>query len=102
MNKAKILTVDINGNMVRNTQRHSGRVYNEIEPCDFTDELRLVKVGWQNSGVYYEFKGSECNTYYMSQQEFDRYLEMNEVKIYGNFEFLKQGAIQSIGYVKGE
>lgn len=86
--------------MVRNTNYINKNDYKEVDPYTFQDELKLVRVGWQNSGAYFEFEGSEGDKYYMSQPEFEYYLQTNDIKLYGHFEFLKQGTIQSIGLVR--
>lgn len=99
MNKAK--KVLFNGkDMVRKTDSHRyGNDYHEENNFIFTDELRITRLGWQNSGCYIELESPSGNKLYMSHQEFNKLLESKDVKVTGTFEFLKQGTVQSIGLV---
>lgn len=103
MNKAK-KTIFNGMDMVRKTNHADMKVCKEMDTQDFTfkDELRLIRIGWQNSGCYIELEGSKGNKIYMSHSQFNNLLENKEVKIDGEFEFLKQGTIQSIGLIKGD
>lgn len=96
MNKAKKVKVDENGNMIRNCKYKSGT---EIEPYIYDGKLTIKGVGWQNSGVYFILDGEDGKKYYMSDVEFKNYIKKKELIIDGQFEFLKQGVIQSIGLV---
>lgn len=100
MNKAK--KVLFNGkDMVRKTDSVIyGNEYSWKNAFSFTDELKITRLGWQNSGCYIELENLEGNKLYMSHQEFNKLLENKDVKISGTFEFLKQGTIQSLGLVK--
>lgn len=102
MNKAK--KVLFNGkDMVRKTDSpRYGEEYHEEDSFIFVDELKIKRLGWQNSGCYIELEIPNGNKLYMSHQEFNKLLENKEVKIMGTFEFLKQGTVQSIGLVKEE
>lgn len=101
MNKAKV-TIFNGKDMVRKTNYADMKVCREMDTQDFIfkDELRLIRIGWQNCGCYLELEGSKGNKLYMSHSQFNDLLESKDVKIYGEFEFLKQGTVQSIGLIK--
>jgi hypothetical protein len=96
MNKAKKVKVNENGDMIRNCKYESGT---EIETYIYDGKLTIKSVGWQNSGVYFILNGEDDKQYYMSNVEFKNYIKKKELIIDGQFEFLKQGVIQSIGLV---
>ena len=100
MNKAKRVYIDKDGNMCRQKERYECK---EIEPFIVKGKLKLANIGWQNSGVYFAFKAEDGKMYFMSQGEFEKYIKRHEVVIDGEFEFLQQGRIYSIGeIVNGE
>lgn len=101
MNKAK-KTIFHGQDMVRKTNHADMKTCKEWDTQDFTfkDDLRLIRIGWQNSGCYLELEGSKGNKLYMSHSQFNKLLELKDIEISGSFEFLKQGTIQSIGLVK--
>lgn len=99
MNKAKNVIFNSDG-MVRQTRNADMNTCYEEDSYVFQDELKLIKACWQNSGCYFELEGSEGNKLYMSHSQFNELLEKKDIKVYGKFEFLKQGTIQSIGLIK--
>lgn len=96
MNKAKKVYIDKDGNMCRQKERHECK---EVEPFTIKGKLKLVHIALQNFGVYFIFKAEDEKIYYMSQTEFEKYIKRHEVVIEGEFEFLQQGRIYSIGEV---
>ncbi len=99
MNKAKELICDLNGDMYRNTRYiHKDNILKcNVEGFKFDAKFRIKRVGWQNSGVYFELEDKDNKIMYMSDCEFIKYIEKNDLCLEGTFEFLKQGTIQSLG-----
>lgn len=103
MNKAKKVYVysdgKINGSMVRDFSRYK-KSLQTIDPYIYRGKLRLHDICSLNNGSYFVFNGEDGKQYYMTDNEFNKYLRYNNVFIDGNFEFLQQGSIQSIGGVR--
>lgn len=100
MNIAKTVYFDDNGNMIRDT-RYKDKT-NLIKKSNevFNSELTLVRVGWQNNGSYFEFRDSDGKEFYMSENEFQNYLDTHEIVIQDDFTFYQQGTIFSLGMCK--
>ena len=97
MNKARTVIFDKNGNMVRKTNYCSAESRVEKPNETLNSELQLVRVGWQNSGAYFELRDADGHEYYMSHGEFQKYLDQHKVILQDDFTYYKQGTIQSIG-----
>ncbi len=86
MNKANRVFIDKDGNMCR---QKVGYGCKEVEPFTIKGKFKLANIGWQNSGVYFVFKAEDEKIYFMSQTEFEKYIERHEIVIDGEFEFLQ-------------
>lgn len=96
MNKAKKYYVDNDGNMIGYTRYHRQEKI-EMQPEMFHAKLQIKRVGWLNSGFYFELEDENGKTYCMNDVLFRKYIEKNDVFIEGDWQFYQQGTAFSIG-----
>ena len=105
MNKAKVVYYDKDGDMVKSTlyKNKDKLIKSEIAPnTTITKKLKLIGLGWLNSGVTFWFADETGRRYPMSDNVLIDYLDDNPID-FGErtFEFLQQGHVYSIGFVEG-
>lgn len=97
MKKAKRYYVDGRGNMIGYTRDYFGDKV-EMPAETFHSKLKIVGVGWLNSGVCFGLKDENGKTYNMNDVMFEKYIKQNDVFIEGDFDFYQQGTSFSIGH----
>lgn len=104
-NRAKTVYYDKNGNMIKNTnyKDKSKLIKSEIEPGSIVRKkgMKLVDLGWLNSGLTFWFADENGRQYPMTDSVFMNYLEDNPIE-FGDMdiEFLQRGSVYSIGFVE--
>ena len=104
-NRAKTVYYDKNGNMIKNTnyKDKSKLIKSEIEPGSIVRKkgMKLVDLGWLNSGLTFWFADENGRQYPMTDSVFMNYLEDNPIE-FGDIdiEFLQRGSVYSIGFVE--
>lgn len=104
-NRAKTVYYDKNGNMIKNTnyKDKSKLIKSEIEPGSIVrkKDIKLVDLGWLNSGLTFWFADENGRQYPMTDSVFMNYLEDNPIE-FGDMdiEFLQRGSVYSIGFVE--
>ena len=96
MNIAKKYYVDENGNMIGYMRYKNGK---EIEkPAEpFHAKLRILMIGWLNSGFNIVLQDENGKMYNMNDVMFKDYISKNDVFIEGDWGFYQQGTSYSIG-----
>jgi hypothetical protein len=100
MRKAKVLYLDENFDMVRNKkgvkiENNFTLIRNPDEQCD----LKLVDIGYQNSGSFYIFEDNEGHKYYMSSGLFKEYIRRKPIEFKDvEWDVYQQGTIYSIHF----
>lgn len=96
MNTTKKYYVDKNGNMIGYTRYCSA---DKIEmPAElFHAKLRIVRVGWLNSGFCLELQDENGKTYNMNDVMFREYIAQKDLYLDGDWNFYQQGISFSIG-----
>lgn len=102
MNKAKTYYADNNGNMIHNTKDNYLRWdkpvgKNKISAIPFHAKLKLVRLGWINSGTLFYFEDENGKSYVMNDKMFSDYITENDLYVEGDWEFYQQGCCYSIG-----
>lgn len=108
-NRAKTVYYDKNGNMIKNTNGYginkNSLIKSEIKPGAVVHKrgMKLVDLGWLNSGLTFWFADENGRRYPMTDSVFMNYLEDNPIE-FGDvdIQFLQRGSVYSIGFVKGE
>lgn len=97
MNKAKKYYVDNDGNMIGYARFRylDSKIEMSAEP--FHARLKIVKIGWLNSGCYFELQDKNGKTYNMNDVMLRKYIEKNDVYLEGDWQFYQQGTSYSIG-----
>lgn len=104
-NRAKTVYYDKNGDMIKNTnyKDKSKLIKSEIEPGSIVRKkgMKLVDLGWLNSGLTFWFADENGRQYPMTDSVFMNYLEDNPIE-FGDMdiEFLQRGSVYSIGFVE--
>ncbi len=103
MRKSKEVYYDEDLNMVRQVGARDLKYHNYTRVFDpgECEQMTLVNVKWQNSGVCFVFKDSENHTYYMSDILFKEYLMKHPID-FGEVEWdiFKQGTVYSLHFKK--
>lgn len=87
---------DKNGNMIGYTRyRKDEKIEKPAE--QFHAKLKIVRVGWLNSGFYLELQDENGKTYNMNDVMFVEYLNKNNVFLEGDWNFYQQGTAFSVG-----
>ena len=98
MKKAKKYYVNEKGNMIGYTNRHlQYRSKTEMPAEQFHAKLKIVNIGWLNSGCYFELQDENGKTYSMNDIMFREYIKTNNVILEGDWNFYQQGTAFSIG-----
>lgn len=108
-NRAKTVYYDNDGNMIKNTNGYginkNNLIKSEIKQGDVVHKkgMKLVGLGWLNSGLTFWFADENGRQYPMTDSVFMNYLEDNPIE-FGDMdiEFLQRGSVYSIGFVEGE
>lgn len=95
MKKAKRYYVDKCGNMIGYIRYHSGKTEMPAEP--FHAKLKIIYIGWLNSGCYFELQDENGKIYSMNDVMLRKYIEKNDVYLEGDWNFYQQGTAFSIG-----
>lgn len=96
MNKAKKYYIDNDGNMIGYT-RYNRRDKTEMPAEMFHARLKIKRIGWLNTGCYFELEDENGKMYSMNDLMLKRYLEHNDVFLEGDWNFYQQGTAFSIG-----
>lgn len=88
--------VDRHGDMIGYTRYYNSEKI-EVPAEPFHSKLKIVKVGWLNSGFCLEVQDENGKTYNMNDTMFRKYLEQNDMYLEGDWNFYKQGTSFSIG-----
>lgn len=99
MNPAKKYYVDKNGNMIGYTRYRSADKI-EMPAESFHAKLKVVGVGWLNSGFCLELQDENGKTYNMNDIMFREYIARNDVCdvcLEGDWNFYQQGTSFSVG-----
>ena len=96
MNKAKRYYVDKDGDMIGYT-RYSKLEKTEMPAEMFHAKLKIICIGWLNSGFYLILEDENGKRYCMNDVLFRKYLEKNDMFIEGDWQFYQQGTAFSIG-----
>lgn len=96
MNKAKKYYINKDGNMIGYTRYHTLEKI-EISAEPFHAKLKIVHIGWLNSGCYFELQDENGKTYSMNDIMLKKYIEKNDVYLEGDWQFYQQGTAFSIG-----
>lgn len=97
MNKAKKYYVNKDGNMIGYARFHYLNDKIEMSAKPFHARLKIVRIGWLNSGCYFVLQDENGKTYNMNDTMFREYIEKNDVYLEGDWQFYQQGASYSIG-----
>jgi hypothetical protein len=95
MKLTKKYYVDTEGNMIGYPRYRHEKIEKTAEP--FHAKLKIVRVGWLNSGCYFELQDKNGNIYSMNDIMFKKYIAQNDVYIEGDWNFYQQGTAFSIG-----
>lgn len=96
MKLAKKYYVDKNGDMIGYTRyRSNDKIEQQAEP--FHAKLKIVRVGWLNSGFCLELQDENGKTYNMNDVMFREYIDRKDVYLEGNWNFYQQGISFSVG-----
>ena len=87
--------VDSNGDMIGYPRYHREKM--EVPAEKFHAKLKIVRIGWLNSGFCLKLQDENGKIYNMNDIMFRNYLESNEVFLEGGWNFYKQGTSFSIG-----
>lgn len=106
-NRAKTVYYDKNGNMIKNTNGYginkNSLIKSEIKPGAVVHKrgMKLVDLGWLNSGLTFWFEDDSGRRYPMTDSVFLNYIKENPIE-FGDMdiEFLQRGSVYSIGFVK--
>lgn len=88
--------VDKNGDMIGYTRYIAGEKH-EMPAEQFHAKLKIVRIGWLNSGFCLELQDENGKTYNMNDVMFREYLAQNDLYLEGDWNFYKQGTSFSIG-----
>ena len=88
--------VDENGNMIGYTRYRAGEK-REIPAEQFHAKLKIIRIGWLNSGFCLELQDESGKTYNMNDGMFREYIKNNDVFLDGDWNFYQQGTAFSIG-----
>lgn len=96
MKLAKKYYTDKNGNMIGYTRyRHDEKTEMPAEP--FHAKLKIVRIGWLNTGCCFGLQDENGKTYNMNDVMLREYIENNDVYLEGDWQFYQQGTSFSIG-----
>ena len=87
MNKAKKYYVDKDNNMIGYTRYHNKNERTELPAEVFHAKLKIVRIGWLNSGVYFVLEDENGKRYNMNDTLFREYIEKNDVYLEGEWNF---------------
>ena len=96
MKKAKKYYVDKDGNMIGYT-RYRTLEKTEMPAEPFHAKLKIIHIGWLNSGCYFELQDENGKMYSMNDIMLRKYIEKNDVYLEGDWNFYQQGTVFSIG-----
>lgn len=88
--------VDENGNMIGYVRYSTSDTY-EMPAKQFHAKLKIVRIGWLNSGFCLELQDENGKTYNMNDVMFREYIKNNDVFLEGDWNFYQQGTAFSIG-----
>lgn len=88
--------VDSNGDMIGYT-RYRAAEKHEMPAEQFRARLKIVRIGWLNSGFCLELQDENGKTYNMNDVMFREYIKNKDVFLDGDWNFYQQGTSFSIG-----
>ena len=86
---------DKSGKMLRYPKYCNDKV--EVEARPFSTKLRIIRIGWLNTGCYFDLEDENGKVYSMNDVMFSNYITNKNLYIEGDFDFYKQGIAYSIG-----
>lgn len=96
MKLTKKYYVDKNGDMIGYTRyRSTDKIETSAEP--FHARLKIVRVGWLNSGFCLELQDENGKTYNMNDVMFREYIAQKDLYLDGDWNFYQQGTSFSVG-----
>lgn len=95
MKETKKYYVDEEGNMLGYPRYHSVKF--EKPAASFHAKLKIIGVGWLNSGFCLELQDENGKTYNMNDVMFREYLNQKDIHLEGDWKFYSQGIAFSIG-----
>lgn len=72
----------------------------QVNPFIVRKNLKLLGSCYEDNGTYFVLKDDNNRIYYMSQSDFNRYIEKHDIVLDSEFEFVTDGITQSIREVK--
>ena len=96
MKLVKKYYVDKNGDMIGYTRyRTSEKIETPAET--FSAKLKIVRIGWLNSGFCIELQDKNGKMYNMNDTMFREYIAQKDLYLEGDWNFYQQGTSFSIG-----
>lgn len=89
--------VDKNGDMVGYPNRYYGSKGIEVPAEPFHAKLKIIEIGWLNSGFCIKLQDENGKMYNMNNVMFKEYLTQSDTYLEGDWNFYKQGNSFSIG-----
>ena len=84
--------------IVRGKSLHKLKKKEIEQPAEpFHAKLKIVRIGWLNSGFFLELQDENGKTYNMNDVMFRKYLDRNDMYLEGDWNFYQQGTAFSIG-----
>lgn len=96
MKRTQKYYVDKDGNMIGYT-RYRTSDKTEMPAAPFSAKLRIVRIGWLNSGFCIELQDENGKTYNMNDTMFREYIAKKDLYLEGDWNFYQQGTSFSIG-----
>lgn len=72
----------------------------QVDPFIVKENLKLLGSCYEDNGTYFVLKDDNNRIYYMSQSDFNKYVEKHDIMLNSEFEFVRDGKTQSIREVK--
>lgn len=68
----------------------------QVDPFIVKENLKLLGSCYEDNGTYFVLKDDNNRIYYMSQSDFNKYVEKHDIMLNSEFEFVRDGKTQSI------
>lgn len=68
----------------------------QVDPFIVRQNLKLLGSCYEDNGTYFVLKDDNNRIYYMSQDDFNKYVEKHDIMLDSEFEFMRDGKTQSI------
>ena len=96
MKLVKKYYVDKNGDMI-GYPRYCTSEKAETPAEPFSAKLKIVRIGWLNSGFFIELQDENGKMYNMNDTMFREYISQKDLYLEGDWNFYQQGISFSIG-----